>query len=385
MKFPPLHAASRRAAHPARQAGFSLIELMVGVVIGMIAIVVISQVFSLSEGFKRTTLRGDEATNNGAIALATIQGDVRQAGYGVNAVSGTTSRPALYGCSLALQGGWTLPRIAPAVINDAALPPRDANTDTLTIMYGNGGGSPEGDPVLAPASPTAVVSKTYVIATPDTFFANDRIVALPSPAPAPCALSLDRVLAKATAPTPQVTVDIGFGNIANGSTLFNLGPAPRMLAYRVREGVLRVCDYMASDCTSLASAGDDDVWLPIADNVVSLRVQYGRDTSVAMDNVVDIFDQTAPTNACEWARVSALRVSLVTRSAQLERVDPVTGNPVTTAAPTLADPMEEAPVDIAPLSVDLSGNPDWQMYRYRVFETTAPLRNIAWQGVPAGC
>ena len=30
-------------------------------------------------------------------------------------------------------------------------------------------------------------------------------------------------------------------------------------------------------------------------------------------------------------------------------------------------------------TIDLSGNPDWQYYRYRVYETIIPLRNVMWQ------
>ena len=39
-----------------RQTGFSIIEIMVGVVIGMIAVLVIYQVFATSEGIETQTL-----------------------------------------------------------------------------------------------------------------------------------------------------------------------------------------------------------------------------------------------------------------------------------------------------------------------------------------
>ena len=53
-----------------RQAGFSIVEMMIGLVIGMIAIIVMMQVFSVSEGYKRTTTGGDDAQNTFAIAVA---------------------------------------------------------------------------------------------------------------------------------------------------------------------------------------------------------------------------------------------------------------------------------------------------------------------------
>jgi type IV pilus assembly protein PilW len=34
--------------------------------------------------------------------------------------------------------------------------------------------------------------------------------------------------------------------------------------------------------------------------------------------------------------------------------------------------------DSTPASVDLSSIADWQRYRYRVYETVIPLRNVIW-------
>lgn len=43
-----------------RHAGFSLVELMVAVVIGLIGTLVMFQVFAVSEGQKRTTASGGD-------------------------------------------------------------------------------------------------------------------------------------------------------------------------------------------------------------------------------------------------------------------------------------------------------------------------------------
>lgn len=65
-----------------REAGFGLVEIMVGVVIGMLAIIVMMQVFSLSEERKRTTTGGGDAQSTGVIAFYQLQRDLGQAGYG---------------------------------------------------------------------------------------------------------------------------------------------------------------------------------------------------------------------------------------------------------------------------------------------------------------
>ena len=38
-----------------RSAGFSLVELMVGIVVAMVAVIVIMQVFRMTEGHRRST------------------------------------------------------------------------------------------------------------------------------------------------------------------------------------------------------------------------------------------------------------------------------------------------------------------------------------------
>ncbi len=349
---------SRRIPRRA-QAGVTLIELLVGLVLGMVAVIVILQVFQASEGSKRTTLGGDDAQVNGAIALAALQRDLRQAGYGASAF-------AFVGCDVALPGGRSVPGIGPVTINHPSVPAGDANTDTLLVVYGSSAGSPDGDRInLQPAT------ETYAVATPTAFAVNDLVLAAPASRPSPCTLSTERVTAVTVAP-PYVTVGSGVAGMANG-TLFNLGPSPRVLAYAVRDGNLTVCDHMAGNCMDGDLADDRTVWVPVASNVVSLRAQYGRDSSAAMDGAVDVYDRTTPANACGWARTSALRLALVARSPQFEK-DAVTG-----AAPAWAGSDDEA------AAIDLSDLPDWQRYRYRTYETTVPLRNMAWQGVQSGC
>ncbi len=79
--------------------GFTLVELMVGVLIGLIGTVVIFQVFAVSESQKRTTTGGSDAQQNGVFGLFQIERDMRMAGYGLNYM-------ALLGCPI---NGWYEP------------------------------------------------------------------------------------------------------------------------------------------------------------------------------------------------------------------------------------------------------------------------------------
>src|SRR5712691_10011392 len=134
---------TRERSRVSRAGGFSLVELMVGLVIGMIAIIVVMQVFALSEGSKRTTTGGDDAQTSGAIALTSLLRDARQAGYGITDFT-------MIGCNMTppAPATWTIPAMAPVTINHPSIPAGDANTDTVMVAYGNSSGSPEGDKVI---------------------------------------------------------------------------------------------------------------------------------------------------------------------------------------------------------------------------------------------
>ena len=343
-----------------RHAGFSLVEMMIGLVIGMIAVIVMMQVFSVSEGYKRTTTGGDDAQNNGAIALYALQRDLRQSGLGVSAFQ-------VIGCNVTLRAGVTLNQMSPVTINHASIPAADSG-DTLVVVYGNAPGSAEGEAVQAkPSLATYTITAAAASASaPGAFAVGDRVIGHFQPRPSPCNLSMEPVTAIAGT---AVLVATGVAN-TNG-ILYNLGQAPKVLVYAVRGGNLTVCDYVANDCSVAGSITNPAIWVPIASNIVSLRAQYGRDTTVAMNATVDTYDQTAPATACAWARVAAVRFALVARSSELDK------ETVTTAAPTWGGAASQP--------IDLSGYANWQRFRYKTFQTVVPLRNMAWQGAQTGC
>lgn len=341
---------------PARAAGFSLIEILVGLGIGMIGIIVIMQVFSVSEGQRRTTSTGGDAQTAGAIALHTLSRDLRQGGYGLASFN-------LLGCNITLPTGAVVPA-APVTVNPAGIPAGDANTDVIQVVYGNANIAIEGDVVNQQSAPG-----TYAVRTPTNFSSGDFVVAEPETRPNPCNLLVAQVNAPPTATT--VSVDTGEPGVTARGVLYNLGQTPRVLAYAVRSGKLTVCDFTQNNCAS--GATDQTVWSPIAEGVASLRAEYGRDTRAPMTTniIADTWDQAAPATACDWARIAALRLALVARSGQYDK------NDITTTAPTWAG--------TATTPVDLSGNSDWQHYRYKTFQTVVPIRNMAWMGVQPGC
>jgi type IV pilus assembly protein PilW len=347
--------------------GFTLVEVMVALVIGMISMLVVLQTFSVSEASKRTTTGGDDAQMAGAVALFTLQRDIRQSGYGI-------SSQGLIGCGVQLRTGLTV-KLAPLTIDPSTtlIPAGDANTDTLLVSYGNPNGATEGDGITAQTS-----TPVYAVQTPTSFVKNDWVIAAPATRPATCNLILDHVSVAAIGASPNVTVSAGVANMTNGS-LYNLGQSPTIIGYAVRGGNLTTCSFTdtTKDCTSATTSGN---WTPIAGNISSLRAVYGRDTSVPMDDIVDIYDQSTPITACGWLRTSAVSLALVARNSQFDKAT------LTTSAPSWFGTALTTAVPI-----DLSGNAGlasgatWQNYRYKLYTTVVPLRNVTWMGVTAGC
>ena len=75
------YTPSRRTSL-ARAQGFSIIELMVGLVIGLLTLLAIYQLFAVSEGRRRTVAAVSQAQSAGALALFAIERDIRSAGLG---------------------------------------------------------------------------------------------------------------------------------------------------------------------------------------------------------------------------------------------------------------------------------------------------------------
>lgn len=384
---------------------------MVGMVIGMLGIIVMMQVFALFEGQKRTTSGGSEAQNTGAIALSGLTDDIRQSGYGYISAN-------LIGCDVQLRSGVTVAAMAPVTINSVSVPAGDANTDTLLMAYGNSDTLPEGNGIVLPAHG----STSFDVQSFHSFLVGDYVIA--TPLTRSCTPPNSAILNQVTAVTnPTLTITPGVTAVVTPGFFFDLGQTVTIHAYAVRNGSLTMCDYMVNNCGDASKVSptlDPTVWVPIAGNIVSLRAQYGQDISNqvpsitsantgAMDGIVDIYSQTSPADtgvipdACGWLRTLGIRLVLVARNSQYEKTAVTSAAPIwdgstnTNNSPSWTGPTTGASAN----PINLTRNPDgtaqpllpdntysWQHYRYKVFQTTLPIRNITTAvalGVSTGC
>lgn len=397
-------------------AGFSLVEVLVALMIGMIGMVVMLQVFANFEGQKRTSSSGGDSISSGSIALYSLQRDIQQSGWGINAIQ-------MIGCTLTdagntlLQGINSVP-LVPVTINPpvATLPAGESGTDTLLIVSGTSNSTIEGDVINGAVAAGATV---YPVQTPSAFAAGDYVAAVRADRVAgACSVQLNRVVSTVVNAGGGGTVTVSTGALATSTVndrLFNLGADPLIRGYAIRKGTavngvdqLTVCDYTTagSDCT------DADNWIPVANSVVSLRAQYRReDQNNAMTGVPDTWDQSFTTagvttfvqaglggdpQACAQMRVRAVRLAMIARSSQPERPVKDAGNndvPVWQSALTwsgsttnVADGNSAAAAAAVGISLTVSATwPSWNDYRYKVFETTVPLRNVTMRGIPEEC
>ena len=343
------------------QSGFSLVELMVALVIGLIATLVITQVFSAFEGQKRTTTGTADAQTNGSIALFTMQRDIQMAGFGLP-VFDTQNSPLLCNSNPTINhdGSATTPAIGmfPISIVDGGA----AGNDSVVVRYAADGANTNGGVTVKVQSVSG-----NVIAVDNNLGCNDNDVVLVTSGSV-CAMTTvnDNDLA---ADTTHITMDSVAGIPTSGS-LSCMG-SWNQLTYAIASNQL-----LRNDATTTTAT-------PIVSEIVNLQAQYGISATAESNDITSWVNASGATwgapSVANRNRIKAVHVSIIARNGLQEKTN-VTA-PCTTAkgtvnvGPCAWDDSEVA--SAAPL-VDLSADADWRKYRYRVYETIIPLRNMIW-------
>ena len=123
---PRLHPSSRHL-----ERGLSLVEILVGVAIGMIGVVAIFQAVAVWTKHTQTTSSGGDAQIAGTLALFNIERDLKQAGHGF----ATAAMPVM-GCDVQAATGRGAVFNFPAAPGDhrpgaAARPTRSASSTAI--------------------------------------------------------------------------------------------------------------------------------------------------------------------------------------------------------------------------------------------------------------
>ena len=366
-----------KVAH-ALQSGFSLIELMVGMVIGLLVTLVIMQVFSVFEGDKRTTMANADAQTNGNIALFGITRDIQQAGYGLPVTTAGSSHSA-YSCNNISRNGalssLSINQITAVVITNGAT----GLGDSIGIRYSTNevGGVPT--KVLARTSATLTVDNSMGC-TVNSFAL--QVMDDPSPSVPPvCSIQQIQSITT-TAPNPTVTLQDST-KLVDGGYLYCVGTLNNFV-YSVIESPVGSDKYVLNKTINTMN-GNGSITasnVEVASEVVSLQAVYGVSTDG--DNTIDSWQPatgiwaSGSLNVTTRNQIKAVRIAVASRNGLLEKND-VTSNACLTMYGDCTNPASVAAIAAGALQVDVSGtSSDWRKYRYRVYETVIPLRNLVW-------
>jgi type IV pilus assembly protein PilW len=396
-----------------RQLGFGLIETMIGLVIALLTTLAIFQTFAINEAQRRTTGSGSEALQAGTLAMSQLQKTIRNAGYNLTTPTDPTLTPParmvvepsgaviinptaaatefLMGC--VTQNGT---RITPAMVTSGAGP---LASDSILLMQGSSSVAPIPAQLI---TPVAVGATSLTISTTYGYTLNDWVVVyeqdIPSnpgtSRPVPCTFA--RVTALPSSPTiAPAIITLSSGAAAaytNTARVVNLGRTPSFQSLTVNPLTNQIVLANLVNGTNMV----------IADNVIAMKVQVGID--VSNDDVIDewinppaipgawLNPNAAPTvpfiaalpvaaGARSLNQIKALRVGVLIRSPQFERVSPSTGlceasaaGPFSVLPPTAGNAAQRVPAMPDSGSYTLTGNA--RCYRYNTLSSVIPLRNI---------
>jgi type IV pilus assembly protein PilW len=364
--------------------GFTLIELMVGMVVSIICVLAMMSAFATFEGQKRTTTSGGDAQQNGSYSLYELERQIRTAGSGLT----QGSSYGVWGCSLTAFSSSTqrIPSAAALPTPFAAWPlgTTPVNLMLLPVLIASGGtdaagnakpdviavvgGNPAG--TVFQAGVTTGTNTTVTLDNAFGFSAGDYLLGTTTPgncvlgkasaisvtAPNPITLS--------AADSPPTTSTTGF---TVATKVFDLGPSPILSLFGVdpTSHSLEVFDLLRRSGSTA---------IPIADGIVQIKALYGVDTDG--DGFVDTWvkptgttwsigsimaSQTAANTA--YGQIKAIRIAVVAQSKLGERQsDYATGGSTLTLFPDLASSLQYTVTTQS-------------QYRYKVYDTTIPIRN----------
>jgi type IV pilus assembly protein PilW len=377
-----LDAGMMRHGRRRVQLGFSLIEVMVGLTIGLLVVLVAFQVLQGAGPGRLAAVSGANAAINAALGLHAIERDARNAGYGL-----TMLRSAI-GCPIhAMQAGGLLKvrLLAPVEIDDGA----QGGPDTIRLLAGKRAGNPLPARLLADhgASDTG-----FLVGSDLGVREGDMMLAVP----------LAQTVGSTWCTAFQATAAAaGRENlVAHASTSgWNPDPGKSIMppnGYQAGDYLLKLGSFMEQAysldgkhllLTESNLAGVAQASLELYPDIVQLQAVYGRTSGDPAVGAIDAWNADLPASPAQWQRIRALRIALVARSPARE-AGPVTldgdalasrcdGQAPPPAAlcwrPDPAGPAQKIDVNIG------NAHPDWQHYRYHVLVATIALRNVIWQ------
>jgi type IV pilus assembly protein PilW len=325
---------------------------MIGLTLGIIGMLIVAQVLSVSGGYQASIAAAGEAQSIGNLSLYTIERDLKQAGFGI-------ASPTLLGCQLTGYDTTRSTTISQRLYPVAIVPPAAANdSDTITNAYGTSDNRMGLIYLIAAYNGTDAdikVANRFGLVVGDFFLLGQ----ITTPA-TPCIMGQVSAL-----PTADITAvshlsgaayrynkggGLGQAFIANDvGEFYDLGKAFNFNTYSVNANKELVQQSVLTGNS-----------LVIAENVMAFKARYGHDATG--NGTIDTWDTTIPTTSAGWAATTNIRMGLAVRNPQRE-----------------AGLVTASPLTLWPNGPTITLSADDQHYRYRTYNVVVPLRNMIWR------
>jgi type IV pilus assembly protein PilW len=359
-----MYGPDMRTRRRSAQRGLSLVEIMVGMVVALlVGLAATGSAISFTAA-QRQGVGGAGALINSSTALSAIRDDVAAAGLG------------FFGNGQFLCTKLNLSVETTRIRNGDDFEPvevtEEAAGDRIDVVAASDVAS--GANVLLEKASTGATAELRSYLPVDL---GDAVLLAPPVAGVPCLVRSVTDITAATGSTPQTLTFGSTGtNAKHNKTTFTTNPtfpsgdypdvgrvmqltSLKWSRYRVVDGSLRLERPLEGSAALLVR------------NVVAFRAQYGMSAVAAGSTSLDTWETAASGSpfasmtAANLLRVRALRVGIVTRSAQPEKPNASTGNCESTQSmPTLFDRQVTADVT------------NWRCYRYRTSIVVVPMRNV---------
>lgn len=307
------------------QSGFSLVELLVGLVISLLVLVAVISSLAFTETQKRITLGTNVALESLSIASLELSKNVRMAGFGVTSCLSTA---------------YLIDSVSGISTSNFSIKSNNSNTDALTIFYGD-------------SNTGYATAKVSSISTNTTFSTVDYMGGLKAGS-----------LALLSDSTKCEIHKLNAADIVNNSfiTATAISSAYTTVSTTTVSSLSELKQNTYSIVNNELQEADDfnDTSTSIVGNIVAFKAYYGLidGTFVKADN----------SSGKDFGVLTADTIKLI-RSI---RVFMVSKNPIKDICnPTLTAPVSwlNGPV------VDLSADPNWKCYHYKSIDYIIPLIN----------
>lgn len=395
---PPFIFAARK-----KQAGFTLVELMIGVVVGLLVLLAVTQSTAFINQQRKSTVSGNDAQENAQAALVLLDGDLRNAGAGLYArdsASNCKKYNAYFNGTVVANGTSDI-----SGLTGVTMPP----SSMAVKLVDGGGNSPDTltmyrdlMPVVSSLGDAGLISINKAMPTPSAvldvndkggLLTNDVFIVKDSNNPdVPCTVfqvtgftGNDKIIHNSgqsdyNPPNPghEYTNAPSYGV---GALIIRLNTASRPT---LKISTYALKDNQLSSCDTVPGAACNSAQTLLVGQIVQLQAQYGISVSATSDVVTSWVNPTGTTwanpSAADAAKIRAVRLVVVARSP--EPANETVSVSCTNAAGVINTgpcSFQDAAAPIIDLSViSVPTGKSWQNYRYRTYQTVVPLRNVAW-------